>query len=418
MGLRFIHSADWHLDRPFKGLSHLPDSIKKHVQDSTFKAMDNILSLAISEQVDFIIIAGDLFDQNHRSIRAQMRAKAGFEQLKKHNIAVYLSHGNHDPLSDPSVQVDFPDNVFVFGSKVSCFEHLTDSGTRVHLYGFSYPNRHITEDMVPYYEKKDGADIHIGILHGSIRGNMDHDNYAPFSLESLETKRLDYWALGHIHKGGTLNRQPFIAYSGDIQGLSSKETGEKGVLLVEWQHDQPVVTSHSTSDMVWLEKVVNASECTDIQSLLIILEQLKNELRKKQVPVLLKIILTGSGPFSEKLQEAAVIEELLDFLRDREDEEETFIWVRSLTSEMTPEWDREDLHKQPSFIGEMLRYSDELDYETIIQTVSGVYSHQRAQRYLDDLSEETAKNIREEAEQFLIHKLYPIQKGGSFSNED
>jgi hypothetical protein len=85
---------------------------------------------------------------------------------------------------------------------------------------------------------------------------------------------------------------------------------------------------------------------------------------------------------------------------------------------MTREWNRTELKQQPSFIGEMLRYSDQLNNEKVREGLKGVYGHVRARKFLEDLSDEKTETIRAEAEQLLIQQLYPIQKGGLHADED
>ncbi|WP_054754955.1 metallophosphoesterase [Piscibacillus salipiscarius] len=73
--LRFLHSADLHLDSPFKGLSHLPEPIYKDVLNSTIVAFKRLIDLAIKENVDFVLIVGDLFDQESSSIKSSLELK-------------------------------------------------------------------------------------------------------------------------------------------------------------------------------------------------------------------------------------------------------------------------------------------------------------------------------------------------------
>lgn len=418
MGLRFIHSADWHLDRPFIGLSHLPNTIQERIQDSTFNAMEKIIQLALRENVDFIIIAGDLFDQNHRSLKAQMRVKDAFFRLKEKNISVYLCHGNHDPLNDPSVQIDFPENVYIFGPEVNVLTHTTAEGIQANLYGFSYPERHLVEDMTPGYIKQKGAHLHIGVLHGSIKGNQEHDNYAPFVLESLIEKDFDYWALGHIHKASVLKTAPLIRYSGNIQGLSKKETGNKGVHLIEWSKDGLTDRYVETTDILWHNEKVDGTVFQDVQDMLIRLKELKSSLRENGRSVFLLLTLFGSGPLFDKLEDPDLEEEILEVLRDGEEEETCFIWPVSIHNEMIPEWTRGDLASQPSFIGELLRFSDSSNENVLDKACQPLTGHSRARKYLDELNVESKTGILREAERFIVQNLYSIQKDGQVFYED
>src|SRR5690625_2523516 len=81
--IKFIHSADLHLDSPFKGMSTLPNALYQELKSSTFKALDNLVDLAIDEAVDFVLIVGDLFDQSLRSVYAEMQFLLACEKLAR-----------------------------------------------------------------------------------------------------------------------------------------------------------------------------------------------------------------------------------------------------------------------------------------------------------------------------------------------
>jgi len=73
--VRFIHAADLHLDSPFKGIKSLPAFIWEAIYQSTFQALTRLVDLAIKEQVDFICLAGDIYDGEDRSVKAQAYLK-------------------------------------------------------------------------------------------------------------------------------------------------------------------------------------------------------------------------------------------------------------------------------------------------------------------------------------------------------
>ncbi|GAE46065.1 metallophosphoesterase family protein [Mesobacillus boroniphilus] len=231
--VKFLHTADLHLDSPMVGLRHLPKVIFHRLQESTFTALKNITDAAIKHEVDFVVIAGDLYDAEDRSIRAQAVLRNEMVRLADKGIKVYGIHGNHDHLGAKSVMIDFPDNVHFFSDQVAKADFTKHDGTLVHLYGFSYPERHVMERWIEKYEKIDGADFHVGLLHGHFEGVSDHGKYASFRLSELIEKDYDYWALGHIHKREFLSQQPYVVYPGNPQGRNRKELGEKGAYIVK-----------------------------------------------------------------------------------------------------------------------------------------------------------------------------------------
>lgn len=229
----FIHCADLHLDSPFKGLSHLPENALKQVRQSTFQALDQLVEQAIHHQVDFVLMVGDMFDQEDQSMRAHMAFRHALQRLKEHEISVYLSFANHDYLKSHTFPHHYPSNVYWFDrEEVQAFPFKKEDQLLAQIYGFSYENRTVSIDKSKEYQKTADECFHIGMLHGS-KGDSEHMPYAPFSLQALKQKGFDYWALGHIHKREVLSaHHPAIVYPGNMQGRSSKETGEKGCYLV------------------------------------------------------------------------------------------------------------------------------------------------------------------------------------------
>ena len=112
--VKFIHCADLHLDSPFKSKSHLSPKIFEDVQKVPMKVLK--YSRFGIKKVDFIIIAGDLFDNENRTLRAEVFLKEQFERLRKEQVFVYVCHGNHDPLSS-KISSNWPNNVSVFQIK-------------------------------------------------------------------------------------------------------------------------------------------------------------------------------------------------------------------------------------------------------------------------------------------------------------
>jgi exonuclease SbcD len=112
---RFLHAADLHLDSPFKGLTDLPPIIRRFIRESTFLALTNMVQVAKREQVDFVIISGDVYDLSDRSLRAQLRFQQAMISLADAGIHVYVIHGNHDSMDGARARLDWPSLVHVFG---------------------------------------------------------------------------------------------------------------------------------------------------------------------------------------------------------------------------------------------------------------------------------------------------------------
>ena len=229
--MRFIHTADLHLDSPFLGLTAMPTSLWERVHSSTFTAFQKIVDDAINLQVDFVLISGDIYDRDQHSIAATDFFTQQCERLNRARIPVYLLYGNHDYHVVHGTD-SLPANVYVFGNRVTTTVLTLANHETVAISGFSYDQRWIERDQVKDYPPKGNTVWHIGMLHGAVQQSTAN-HYAPFTISELASKNYDYWALGHIHKHQLLAQNPPIVYSGNPQGRHKNESGQHGYYLVE-----------------------------------------------------------------------------------------------------------------------------------------------------------------------------------------
>ena len=251
--MKFLHAADLHLDTPFVGINDFSKELQKKLQDSTYQAARNLFSTAVKEQVDFVILAGDIFDDTDSSLKAQMFLRDEFEKLKQAGIAVYLIYGNHDYYRNNFAVVNFPENVHIFGQDVSTETLMSSDGVKVGITGFSYYQQHINQAVVKNYPSRGDFDYQIGILHAGV----GDDNYAPFQINDLIQKGYDYWALGHIHKREVLCDSPAIVYPGDIQGRNKNETTPKGFYIVTVENQLTKLKFVKSSVYTWDKVTLN-----------------------------------------------------------------------------------------------------------------------------------------------------------------
>lgn len=401
--ISFIHAADLHLDSPMVGLKQLPAHILARLRESTFIALQKLTAAAIDRQVDFVILAGDLFDGEDRSLRAQSRFRLEMQKLAEKGIPVYVIHGNHDHLNGSWVHLDMPANVYFFNSSVEMKVLQTQKGEWVHLYGFSYPHRHVYERKIDEYHKVEGADFHIGILHGNEGGRTDHDNYAPFSIKDLQEKQFDYWALGHIHKRSIISETPPIIYPGNIQGRNKKETGIKGCYHVTLNELEVKTDFVETADIIWEEANIDFAETHRFQDVLHLCQMEMNRLRKDKIGTLLTLNLQNVR-LDNQLEKRSLDSELLDLLLESEDDEESFVWIVALMVKENQQWDRERLIIEANFYEELFNTVD--NFHLVEDTISTLYQHPVGRKYLTSLSDAEQKELLAKAEKLLISLLY------------
>lgn len=400
--ISFIHAADLHLDSPMIGLKSLPADIYTRVKESTFTALKKITIAAIQHQVDFVILAGDLFDGEDRSLRAQSRFRTEMLKLAEKNIPVYIVHGNHDHLNGSWVNLDLPENVHSFDHQVETMVLKTKHESIIHLYGFSYPQRHVYERKIDEYQKMPGADFHIGILHGNESSGQEHDNYAPFTVKELIEKGFDYWALGHIHKRRILSESPPIVYPGNIQGRNKKEIGAKGFYHVELTDSGVMLNFIDSSDIVWEETEIDVSEAGSFFEIFQLCQSAMNSYRKVQTGTLLTLILKNMQ-LTDTRERRSLDSELLDLLIDDEKEEDAFVWPVEIIITEGQQIDKEILRTDGEFFSELFKTVDE--YGNLTNALSSLYEHHLGRKYINQLTETEKQELIQSAEMLLLKLL-------------
>lgn len=229
--MRFIHTADIHLDSPLTGLSAYQDAPAELLRTATRDAFENLVDEAISEKVDFMVIAGDLYDGKWKDFNTGIFFSGQMGRLRAAGIPVYLLFGNHDAESEMTKKLALPDNVHVFPSNKAQVFELPE--LKVALHGRSFKDAATLENLALTYQLPKAGWLNIGVLHTALEGNTAHPNYAPCSLEELRARGYQYWALGHVHEH-RIERSTdcIIAFPGNLQGRHIRETGPRGALMV------------------------------------------------------------------------------------------------------------------------------------------------------------------------------------------
>ena len=226
---KFIHVSDLHIGREItKKYSFLDPDQEIRVRRSPIKVLDNLVALAEEEQPDFILLAGDTFDDDMPSSDNYFKKFKNFlKKLDQLNIEIYIVLGNHDVASDLLTSFEakkLPENTYVFPAKNA--DTFTIDNFKVAIHGQSYPKKVVTEKLVENFPQPVSDFYNIGIIHTNYQGaegGEDTHNYAPTNKPMLDKIEYNYWAFGHIHKRQVVINEPYIAvYSGNPQGLNTK----------------------------------------------------------------------------------------------------------------------------------------------------------------------------------------------------
>lgn len=386
MTIRFVHAADLHLGSPLHALEDTSGEMATTLARATETAFERIVTVAIDREVDFIVVAGDLYDSEARSVRANQFLVEQFERLQASAIPAFVVHGNHDPLGRGAEKLDFPDNVYVFGTEeVESATYPDDADPDAELLGRSYGARHESTNFAEEYHR-DHIDVPtIAILHTAL--DPDGREYVPCSVEELAEREIDYWALGHVHHPRTIGGAPG-AYPGIPQPRHTGEPAVGGCLIVELDVGEPPELEFvPMSSITWQTIEIDVEELdsgterrvanlTDLEGYLVdegldLQARDLEELVAHEISVaeadwepkgfICRWILRGRGEVHEVLAEADGEVSLIEaHVRDRLRDDEPFVWTETIRDRTKPPLpDRETLVEENDVIAEFVDLVDD-----------------------------------------------------------
>jgi len=300
---RFIHCADLHLDSPFKGIRKIDPQQAPWIALATRRAFVRLVDMAIDDDVDFVVIAGDLFDGEWESADTGIFLSRQLTRLTAAGIPVFAVTGNHDALSVVTRSVRWPGQATLFGPAAGSVE-VPDIGVVIH--GRSFGDRHEAADFVDAYPPARAGLFNLGILHTSLTGDLGHATYAPCTPAQLASRGYDYWALGHVHVPRVIHTAPHIVYSGNIQGRDIGETGQRGCQVVTVDAArQPTVHFVALDDVRWdrIELSVDDIDADSVDDIVAaVVSLLESKVPEEGRLLACRITLTGATPLHRRLK--------------------------------------------------------------------------------------------------------------------
>ena len=298
----FIHAADIHLDSALHGLERYEGAPVEEIRSATRRAFDNLIELAIDEQVAFVLLVGDLYDGDWKDYNTGLYFVERMGRLRDASIRVFIVAGNHDAASQITKHLRLPDNVTLFSTRKPEQVVLDDLG--VSICGQGFATRAVTDDISQGYPQGDPQLLNIGLLHTCLDGKPGHEPYAPCTVDGLRSKGYQYWALGHVHKREEVSQDPWIVFPGNIQGRHIREIGPKGCTLVTVNAGEIVVVEHRDLDVMrWSICELDASAAETVDD---IYEQVREGLQSaldaaEGRPVAVRLVLYGACSAHPKL---------------------------------------------------------------------------------------------------------------------
>jgi DNA repair exonuclease SbcCD nuclease subunit len=405
---RFIHAADLHLDAQFRGLSVDSPELGEQLRKSTFSAFENLVELCLQAQVDFLLVAGDVYNQQDRSLRAQLRFRDGLARLSERGICVYVVHGNHDPLGTFARSIKWPENVYFFESDAPSFLTFAKEGQEAAIiHGASHLRSRETRNLASKFSREERDIFQIGLLHCNLTRNTGHEPYAPCAMNDLLKGGIDYWALGHVHEAGILAENPYIVYSGNIQGLDITETEPKGCYLAQVNSTGSVELSFHALDVVrWVELEIDIESLKSVDQLEEAICTRIEDIQKNegQKALVCRIRVLGRGPLHEQIQDEQVQDDLLQLLRENFAAVEPFVWIKDIGLETAPNIDLQERRKHKDFLGEILSQAKDLRQMDNVQEflnneiLRDLFGHRKMKKAWQSLSEQEIDELIRQAE--------------------
>ena len=355
--MRFLHASDLHIDSPLRGLDRYDGAPVERLRTATRGALERLVDKAISEQVDFVLLAGDIYDRDWQDFHTGLFFREQMVRLDRAGIRVFIVQGNHDAQGVISRQLVLPSNVTVFSSRTAQTARIDELAVAIH--GRSFPDRAVDEDLVPSYPAVVPGFFNIGMLHTSLTGRVGHDPYAPTDVATLVAKGYDYWALGHVHAREVVSESPRIVFPGNLQGRHANETGAKGCELVTVEAGR-VEAEFVALDVVRWSQVALSLDGVER------LESLGDAFRAVLEPALIgatdrlhavRVTLTGStelhrieanqpGTLTAAVQAAA------------QDISEAEVWIEQVRLDLSTPMDRAQAAQRQDAVGELIRLVD------------------------------------------------------------
>jgi DNA repair exonuclease SbcCD nuclease subunit len=306
MPYRFVHAADIHLDSPLRSLAFRDPQLAELIGNATRRAFAAIVELCLTEQVDALLLAGDLYDGDQTSMKTARFLAQRIRLLDAAGIRVFIIRGNHDALSRITKELTFPDSVTVFGGRADAISVDRPKGAfPVAIHGLSFARPHILESLLPRYKGPLPDAVNIGLMHTSLGGSLEHDDYAPCSLAALDNSGFEYWALGHIHQRSEVRGRSMVVMAGMPQGRDVNEGGAKSVSLVTIADDRSIDVEERFTSVAQFETIpVDLSGIEDWREMVAAtakaIEQRRTSVAAEHMVARLRF--TGSTPLAWRLR--------------------------------------------------------------------------------------------------------------------
>lgn len=256
MGLKLLHTGDWHLDSPFRGF----DLQRRELLARESLALPGkIAGLCRREGCDLLLLSGDIFDGKP----SREAVDALKNSLEEAGIPAFLTPGNHD-YGFPWQSERWPGNLHIFAGD---WDSVSVPELDCRVWGAGYTQMDCP-GLLEGFHARGPEKYQIGLLHGD--AVTPGSPYCPVTPGQARQSGLNYLALGHVHRAGSFRAgDTLCGWPGCPMGRGWDETGDKGVCVITIEDEAKVqAVSLDTIRFYDLEADVGADAVAALESLL------------------------------------------------------------------------------------------------------------------------------------------------------
>lgn len=307
--MRLLISADIHIGSPIRSIALRNEELGDRLKNATRDTFTRIVDLAIAEQVDALVLAGDIFDSGIPDVRSSTFLLNQLARAWSEGVPTVLIRGNHDALLDHTARGKLGDGIHLLDKKQPTVQ-IKD----IAFHGLSFDRNHQEQSLLPGYPEPIPGVKNVGLMHTALDNTPGHDPYAPCATKDLLAHGYDVWCLGHIHAPiEHKNDSTLIVMPGIPQPRHIGERHGGFVNLVSLDDGVIACEQIKVGQLAFVERHLDLSDCQDQTQLYqTLLSTMKAE-KIGGLDVALRLIVTTNTYPGEVLKELALeIQEQLD----------------------------------------------------------------------------------------------------------
>ena len=342
---RFVQTSDFHLERPPRGLSEVPDHLRGTFVDAPYRAAERVFDAAIKERVDFVLLCGDLLDPLSAGPRGQVFLRQQFQRLADKGITTYWSLGRTDQFERWGELGSFGEHVIRFApNRVQRIVHQRHGEPLVTILGTSSPQR--KKLRTTDFHAEPGDAFTLAVAYGST------------DASAVADRAVNFWALGGEHDRRTLAAGAItVHYAGSPQGRRPQEAGPHGCTLVQVDENQYLRTSFIATDAVRYlsERIPLDPSITAAQLQQIATERFNELLVDPFGPdLLIHWTISGKGPLVAELERGKLGADLVARWRADHGQRRPAAWTVAIDPEKPADVPAQH-YEEETVLGEFLR---------------------------------------------------------------